>query len=150
MSGITRHSLELTMNEYNPEENCPICGYTLGSEEQTIICIEPGELSIGSKSGQLCFFVTDAASVYAAYIHANCVLARMDLTPQTSLEYCACCDSPLEHEFLFRATLGIVEFDKFVPMEGEETILCQNCMYEELGEGDFETGQKILGLSQLK
>jgi len=129
----------------DPKRKCVLCNYELGDGDREIICIESGELRVGSKSGRLCFFTDEDSTT--SFFHCDCVLTRMDFTRETQLDHCGMCQNKLQHELVtFRMILGVIEENRFVPVMEDQNIalLCRECMLESIGEGDYEAGELIM------
>lgn len=144
---------------WNETPRCMSCGHQLGYLRD-VIQISVGELTVGRKSGLLCFSPMEAFPDGEPFklIHMHCLLTLMDFADARDCDLVTCnlCGKDLESEpEVYRMHIGRLidtgddPFWEFRPRRDDQSTiyLCTNCMLEGVGEGDQDAGCVMLGMA---
>ena len=144
------------MDDLHPDLSCPFCHHAYTGERE-LVMVEAGEIQLGRKSRRPVFLPREDESgeLTINWYHLDCYLTRLDFNtsnlPKDSDELCSCCGNSLfESRWVFRIRIGLVDphNHSFVPFKDDQNLglLCVDCALDGFGEGNYEEGERVLGV----
>ena len=138
----------------HPYARCPLCNCPFGVDDgMPLMLVEPGILGPHSKDPSYLEFKSEGNSDDPIVYHDYCYLERMGKVAAGlhSPLGCDCCGRSFRQlGYGFRTKLGLQDYqtgqfhDEHFSGKFNESILCEECLLEGLGERNMEFGRDLL------